>query len=226
MRSPLPKLAALALTATLALPAGAAGAQGPEPAKPAGAIFAGSLAAMSHVSDFHVVGRIREGTQFMSLNLTMSGHGGGGNITVHGATIQMVVTRKRVYMKANAASWMALTHQEGVGQLLANRWLRAAASDPQLASFSKLAVSTQFLGYVRTLATRVSELGAHTWHGRPAIELRDGSGDQIYIAAVGTPYLLGVVSGQAPASGSLEFTDFGDAPMPAIPLKTITLPGL
>jgi hypothetical protein len=81
-------------------------------------------------------------------------------------------------------------------------------------------------GYVRTLATRISKLAAHTWHGRPAIELRDGSGDQIYIAPAGTPYLLGVVSGQTSASGSLQFTDFGDAPMPAIPLKTITLPGL
>ena len=226
MRNSLPKVAALALTATLALPAAMAGAQGPEPAKPAGQLFADSLAAMSHVRDFHVLGRIRERTHFMSLNLTMSGHGGGGNITLHGATIQMVVTRKRVYMKADAASWLALTHQKAVGQLLANRWLKAAASDAQLASFSKLAVSTQFLGYVRTLATRISKLGAHTWHGRPAIELRDGSGDQIYIAPAGTPYLLGVVSGQTSASGSLQFTDFGDAPMPAIPLKTITLPGL
>jgi hypothetical protein len=56
------------------------------------------------------------------------------------------------------------------------------------------------------------------------VVLEDATGDKLYIADTGTPYMLAAKS--SGTGGSLTFTDFGDAPMPAIPTNALSLPGM
>ncbi|MHB1499458.1 MAG: hypothetical protein ACYCXN_16305, partial [Acidimicrobiales bacterium] len=233
--SAVPALGALALSASLALPMATASAQVPEEAKPAAQIFGDASAAMMHAKDFHISGGLHQGSQVVSLNLSMSPQGGGGSVSLRGATLQMVVTTKEIYMKADAQSWKtlaALGGGAGAGTaaftaLLANRWIKAPVTNPQLGSFANLTFSTKFLkGVVANHGTQFTKGAETTWDGRSAIPLHDGANStSVYIAVSSPHYLLGVVATGAANSGSFKFTDFGDAPMPAIPTNALALPG-
>ena len=54
--------------------------------------------------------------------------------------------------------------------------------------------------------------------------LEDATGDKLYVADTGTPYMLAAKS--SGAGGSLSFSDFGDAPIPSIPTNALSLPGM
>ena len=222
----LSRTGALALLASVTLPMVSASAQASEQSKPAAQIFADGVAAMRQAKDFHVAGHVTQGKQVIALNLTMSPNGGGGSVGVLGATIQMVVTSKYVYMKADSKSWTALTHSASVAQLVANRWLKAPVTNSQFASFAQLSFSNKFLNQVASQGSPFSKLGLSSWDGRSAIVLKDAQGSNVYIAAYGAHYVLGVSGATSGAKGSLSFTDFGTAPMPAVPTTAITIPGL
>lgn len=224
----IPIVGAFALTATLALPGATASAQTTELAKPAAQIFTDAVTAMRHVKDFHVQGNVHEGTELISLNLTMSTQGGGGAVTLKGATLEIVVTPKFSYLKADKQSWQILAGGSSEGaataQLLANRWLKVPASNAQFASFAQLTYSTKFLKTITAQSVQFTKSGESTWDGRSAIVLNDSKGTKVYIAAASPHYLLGVAGSDATAAGSLKFTDFGSAPLPGVPTNTLTLP--
>lgn len=227
-RRPL-QLGAIALMAALALPATPGAAQLPEGSKRAAQIFAGSMAAMSKLKDFHVTGNFSEAGQAFSLNIVMSRSGGGGSLKFKGATVELVVTAKYLYMKADAASWERLSGAadgKSTAQLLAGRWLKVPVSNPQFSTFTDFTFSNKFVGKLTSLApgAGLKELGEGKWQGRPAVILGDNKGSHIYIAAHGQPYILGV-TGNTRASGSMTFDDFGDAPLPAVPTSAVSLPG-
>jgi hypothetical protein len=213
----------------LAVPAAGAAAQIPEHSKPAPQIFADSLAAMNKLKDFHVSGNFKEGGQAFSLNITMSRTGGGGSIGLKGATLEMVVTPKYLYMKADSASWERLAGgQSGkaIAQLLAGRWMKVPISNAEFSTFSNFTFSNKFVGKLNSLAPTAGLVkhGVGKWQGRPAIILTDNKGSDIYIAENGPPYILGV-TGHTSTTGSMTFNDFGHAPLPAVPTSAVSLPG-
>jgi hypothetical protein len=224
---------ALALIAFLAVPAMSAAAQVPEQSKPASQIFADAVAAMSSVKDFHVSGRVAEGKQLIVLNMSMSKTGGGGSFQYNGATIEVVVNRQYLYIKADAASWKILAANQvagqSVAQLLADKWLKVPVSNAQFSSFANFTFSTKFLPAItKGHNVELANHGLTTYGGRSAIELTDvQQNGRVYIAAASPHYLLGIVaSGNGSSAGSIQFTDFGDAPMPATPTNAIAFPGL
>jgi|GEM_PF-2669268 hypothetical protein len=224
---------AVALAASLALPAVSAAAQVPEQSKPAAQVFSDALAAMAKVKDFHVSGRIVQANQVIALNISMSKTGGGGSFEYKGATIEIVVNPKYLYLKADAASWRILGGAGQIGtsvaQLLANKWLKVAATDGQFSSFANLTFSNKFLPAIESNQKwrQLVKDGLTTYGGRSAVVLTDLQHDgKVYISAPSPHYLLGVVDTNASSQGSLQFTDFGDAPMPATPVNAIAFPGM
>lgn len=224
-------MAALAAVASMALPVLSASAQVPEQSKTAAQIFADSLAAMSKVKDFHVSGKFVQGTQDVALNIVMSHTGGGGSMQYEGATIDLVVTAKDMYMKADTASWVKLAGGQSAGKevaaLLAGRWLKVPiTSSSEFSSFSSFTFSNKFVGKLTSEAPTAGlhKLGEGKWNGKPAIVLADNKGSHLYIAASGPPYIIGM-TGKSAVSGSMTFNDFGDAPLPAVPVSAVSLPG-
>ncbi|MGH9105243.1 MAG: hypothetical protein ACRDZX_05285 [Acidimicrobiales bacterium] len=221
---------ALGFAVLLAVPLASAakaplsGAKGTEGTKGAAQILVDARGAMDHLKDFHVLGKANEGTTAVKLNVTMSPHGGGGTIGLPGVTMQIVVASKSVYIKADQKSWLKLTGSKATAQLVANRWIKAARSNPDFADFAKLAVSTSFIAQLTTGGALSKLPGTSSWQGRKAVVLADGKGGRLYVADTGAPYMLHLQGSHGETSGSMSFSDFGDAPMPSVPTHVITLP--
>ena len=215
------------MVVVLALPfatAARAPVNGTEQTKTVAEIFTDARHAMSNASSFHVLGRVQaQGTE--AFNLSLSKTGGGGSVTVLGATMEIVVAKGTLYIKANQKSWLVLTKSKSTAQLVANRWIKIKATNSSFSDFASLTITkdfvSQFLGGGSSGLTKVP--GTTNWDGHLAVVLTNSSGDKLYIADTGVPYILRVQgSGK---SGSLNFSDFNSAPMPPVPTNAISLPG-
>jgi hypothetical protein len=177
--------------------------------------------AMKNVKSFHVEGVIAP----LTMNLSLSATGGGGSITESGATLEIVVAKGTVYIKADAKSWDKLTGSKSIGNLVANKWIKAPASNSDFSDFADLTITKDFATQVFTGDKGLSvESRSKTIDGHSAVELTDGQGGSLYVAASGPSYVLRI-SGTGKSPGTLNFSDFGDAPLPAVPKNAISLPG-
>jgi hypothetical protein len=175
---------------------------------------------MKTVKSFHVDGVVAP----LSMNLSLSATGGGGSITESGATLEIVVAKATVYIKADAKSWDKLTGSKTVGNLVANKWIKAPASNSDFSDFADLTITTDFAKQVFSGDSGLSVVSTSTTiNGRAAVELTDGHGGSLYVAATGPAYILRL-SGTGTSKGTLNFSDFGDAPLPAVPKNAISLP--
>lgn len=221
---------AAGLVAVLALPlavATAARQSNAEQAKPAAQIVADATTAMKNAKSFHVLGHIDEQGTAMVLNLSLSARGGGGSVQLSGATLEVVVNSTNVYVKADSKSWLKLTGDKATAQLVANRWIKAPRTSSSFAGFADLTVPKAFVLQFMSGESGFSKLPhLSTFDGRSAVVLTDAQGDKLYVANNGTPYILGLQGTARGSSGTMAFSDFGDAPMPATPVNAVTLPGL
>jgi hypothetical protein len=188
--------------------------------KSAAQIAAAAKSAMKNVKSFHVEGVIPP----LKMNLSLSATGGGGSITESGATLEIVVAKGTVYIKADAKSWDKLTGSKSVGKLVANKWIKAPASNSDFSDFADLTITTDFVSEVFSDDKGLKVVaGTSTVDGHVAVELTDGQGGKLYVAASGPAYILRL-SSTGSSTGSLDFSDFGDAPLPAVPKNAISLP--
>jgi hypothetical protein len=220
---------ALSLVAFLAVPLVATAAtsgKGTELSKPAGQIVADAERAMEAASNFHVEGSFDQGGTATTLNLTMSrSAGGGGSVRMGAVTLQLVVAGHNVYMKADEKSWLKLTGSTATAELVANRWIEAPVTTPDLSSFAELTDSKTFISQLTSGQEDFSKLPVTPiWGGHKAIILKDGQGDTLYVVDGATPYMLHLQGNGGGASGYLTFSDFGTAPMPTIPVNAVSLP--
>jgi hypothetical protein len=219
---------ALSVVALLAAPVAAVSGttSGAEKSKPAAQILADAEKAMVGAKNFHVTGSITQGGQATSLNLSISPSGGGGSVGLPGVTMEIVVTGHSVYIKADEKSWLKLTGSASTAELVANRWIEAPASNADFSDFAQLTDSKSFIGQVGSGNSKISKLPVIAmWGGHKAIVLTDATGDRLYVVDGPTPYMLHIQGGAEGASGSITFSDFGTAPMPAIPGNAISFPG-
>lgn len=222
---------AAALIAGVVMPAATASAQSPETGKPAAQIFTDSVTAMEHLPDFKVSGTVNDGTQTISVKLVMSTHGGGGSMSIGGATIHLVVTKKFFYMKASPQSWKNLAGgtagTSNVFSLLAGKWVKFPIGNAAFSGLANFSFSNKFLPGILKQSMTFTKEGETTWDGRSAIALKDSQGADVYIAAKSPHYLLGVAKptkGADNSDGSLKFSDFGTAAIPAVPVNAVSFP--
>ncbi len=219
---------ALGLVALLAAPVASVSAiaSSAEQSKPALQILADSEKAMLGAKDFHVFGSINESGQLTSLNLTISPNGGGGSVGLPGVTMEIVVAAHNVYVKADEKSWLKLTGSASTAELVANRWIEAPASNADFSDFAQLTNSKSFIGQLTSGQAHLAKLPVTaTWGGHKAVILTDGQGGRLYVADRPPTYMLHVQGGTGGGSGYMTFSDFGTAPVPAVPVNAITLPG-
>ena len=218
---PAASVAATILALSLAAPAAAAPAAkhtrtGPQ-------ILTDAIGAMTRATSFHVDGHSLIAGTKTSVNLSLSANRGGGTIKENGATLQVVVVKKTtVYVKADAHSWQVLSGNPAIASRLANHWVRLPASTAGMANFVKLTVPAEFIhlvlpGIIVGFATK---RGVAHWGARKAVVLNLPTGSQFDVADSGIPYLLHM-QGPTTTTASYTFTDFGDAPLPSVPVNFI-----
>jgi hypothetical protein len=213
----------LGLVALLAVPFASHARPAPEQGKNASQIVADSETAMKDVKSFEVVGTTGAKATASSFSLSLSPTGGGGEISVPGATLEIVVAAGTVYVKANEASWLKLTGSESTAQTVADHWIKAPASNSAFSDFADLTISTDFVTeFFPSAGAHMSTVGTITVHSKKTIELNDPEGDGLYVAALGRPYML-YVQGKN-LKDLLTFSHFGDAPLPAVPKGAVGLP--
>jgi hypothetical protein len=197
----------LGLVALLAVPFASHARPAPEQGKNASQIVADSETAMKDVKSFEVVGTTGAKATASSFSLSLSPTGGGGEISVPGATLEIVVAAGTVYVKANEASWLKLTGSESTAQTVADHWIKAPASNSAFSDFADLTISTDFVTeFFPSAGAHMSTVGTIT----------------VYVAALGRPYML-YVQGKN-LKDLLTFSHFGDAPLPAVPKGAVGLP--
>jgi hypothetical protein len=211
--------------ALLAVPFANGARPAPEQGRNASQVLADSETAMKEVKSFEVIGTVGGKGTASSFSLSLSATGGGGEISVPGATLEIVVAEGTVYIRANEASWLKLTGSQTTAQAVADHWIKAPVTNSDFSSFADLALSTDFVTeFFPGAATHMSKLsGTVTVHSKKTIELNDPEGDGLYIAALGPPYTL-YVQGKN-LQDLLTFSHFGDAHLPAVPNNAVTLPG-
>jgi hypothetical protein len=220
----------LGLAALLSPPLAATGVRAvnaPQQTEAPAQVLAGSENAMLGANNFHTVGHFDDSGTLISLNLSMSPAGGGGSVQLPGVTMELVVAAQTVYIKADEKSWLKLTGSQATAELVANRWIKAPASNPDFSSFAQLTNSKTFITHLLSGHTdKLSRLPAtSTWGGHKAVVLTDPEGDRLYVAEGTVPYLLHIQGQNAGSSGYITFSDFGKAPMPSAPTNAISLPG-
>ncbi len=215
----------LGLVALMAVPFASSARPAPEVGKNASQIVVDSETVMKDVKSFEVVGTIGAKATASSFSLSLSPGGGGGEISVPGATLEIVVAAGIVYIKANEASWLKLTGSQSTAQTVADHWIKAPVSNSAFSDFADLTISTDFVTeFFPGAGAHMSKLsGTVTVHSKKTIELNDPEGDGLYIAALGPPYTL-YVQGKN-LQDLLTFSHFGDAPLPAVPKGALSLPG-
>jgi hypothetical protein len=219
---------AVGVVALIALPLATA-ARAPlsasERGKTANKIFSDAQTAMRHLKNFHVLGHAGSGAQAVHFNLSLSPKGGGGSVSFFPkATMELVVAARTVYVKADEKSWMKLSDSKTTAKLVANKWIKVPLSNPAFSDLAQFAISTSFLNTMASYSGALNDLsGTVIWGRRKALVLKDNEGDKLLIADVGVPYMLHFQGSTGSSSGSLTFFDFGDAPMPTVPTRSMSL---
>jgi hypothetical protein len=191
-----------------------------EASKPALTILADAKRATKAASTAHVVGSLREGGSTISFNLVV-GHGqGGGTLDNAGETFDIVVHKKKVYLEAPKATWTKLANS-AAAEVLANRWLYTTTANQDFADFANLLEIVQLTNQFTPSGTLFKK-GTTTFDGQPAIPLFDSGvgGGTLYVAARGTPYILGLTGTKA-NPGRLLFSEYNTAKVPPAPKNAI-----
>jgi hypothetical protein len=167
--------------------------------------------------------RIANGSSQSSFDIVSATGGGGGTITINGATYHVVLAPPNLYLKLNAVALRTLTENASASTVFAGKWLQTTSSDPKYTSFVSL-LDFSVLAQKVTTSDTYTKGRVTTFHGKSAVTLHVGgtSPNTVYVAATGTPYLLGSVNTGA-THGETRYTKYGSAKPPRAPSKSVSL---
>lgn len=203
---------------TLALVAAGCGSSGNgEQDKSASQVWADARAATTSVSDLRVTGTITNEGQTVSLDLVMSRSGnGGGTIGVNGQDVDLVVHSGLVYMRADKKAWEEVSGGDTMDKY-AGHWVMSPLSGSSISNFADFASSTKFLANLKPKGALTKHPGTVVWDGHRTVVIADSTRAEIYISGTGKPYVLHLSGGDSSSSGTMTFSDFGQAPPPPAP---------
>jgi hypothetical protein len=217
-------MAVVVLVGFVASGCGGATTSNGEAKKSASQVLRDAKAVVRKTLSLHVVGRAVEGGEPTSIEVSLSQSGGGGRITAKGATIQMVRARSELYLKADRASWLALTRKAAVANLFADRWIKAPADTPDFAGLAGFLDIAKLADDLKPEGA-ISKLPVTKLNGRAVIPLVDATGSTLYVAAEGPAYIVKVVNTGKSSGGAGTFTldHYGSATTPPVPTNAVDL---
>jgi len=214
----LPALAVLAMAGLVSACGGTA--SNGEASKRPDQILGDAQAASAGARSVRVSGSITSGGSPIKIDLVAGKGAGGGTVTPDGATLQVALAQDTVYLMGDQAT-MSRLGATGTTNLPPDKWLRDSASDQGVANVVRLLDITTLLQIAPQGA--LSKARTTSFNHASVIPLVDnGGGATLYVAATGKPYLLGIKTGQGGA-GTVLFTDYGTAKVPAAPTDSVDL---
>ena len=208
--------AALAITALLTVSAcGSSGTASTSTApasngvadKSADEILKAAQDAAKAETSVHMVGTVKQDSGEMKIDMQVEKGGKAvGTIVMAGATLEIITTGTKVYVKGDKAFWDSQAG-EGAYDLIGDKWV-ASTSDADLASFKDFTDFTTAVSQMLTPSGTVTKTEASTVDGQAVIGLKDGDKGTLWIATTGDPLPVKIDGG---AEGGVAFTDWGAA---------------
>lgn len=201
-------IATVLVAATIAAPA--------EIAKSGPQIVTDTVGVMSQLSSFHVDGYYTSGGTRIYTNVSLSPSGGGGTVKYRTTVLQVVTHRHAIFLKGDRHSFYVLSGGNGsFARKAAGKWVRYDSTAKGASYWVETTRSKPFTHNLvpGSLVGDFVRSGEGTWDGRSAIILKASDGLELYVAGTGRPYLLR----EQGAGLHFSFTDFGKAPIPAVP---------
>jgi len=177
-------------------------------------VLAAARAALAKASSLRVKGNGTAGGEVYALDIRIQGtKGGRGTITYHHNPVEILRVGRTAYVKGGAAFWTDLTGDRAAAELLKGKYLKAPATDPDLADLLAF-TDVQKLGRqlltpsgVVTKADRRQVRGVDT----AGVMYRTPDGTyNLYVAATGTAYpmYLSTTGDTADVTSALDFLDY------------------
>lgn len=186
-------------------------------------------AAGINATSVHVQGEVTQGSSSSGIDMRLGKDGGAGTITESGATVQLVVTPKTVYVKA-PADFLKQQYGDKAATLPEGKWLAIDAASQEGQQFASFGSANAFLdSFLASVPNNLVKAPTEDVNGRPAIALTSPSqtpsasasssvaaaaGATIWVATTGEPYLLRIAP--KAGSGGIDFVDW-DAPVTVTP---------
>jgi hypothetical protein len=199
-------LLAVALAAALTGCGGSSG-NGVASKSPSDILAAAKAAAVSATS-VHVSAKNSQGPLSLTLNLDLASNGGRGQISLLGATYEVIRIGNTLYAKGNPAFYKRLSAITGL-HLPQGVWLKAPANGGRLAQLASFTDLSSELNLLLRSTGPIIKGATTTVNGQKAIELKETAklfSGSLYIATTGKPYPIellkhGRESGQTTFSG-------------------------
>jgi hypothetical protein len=210
-------LSAAAVAAILAAGCGGTPSNG-EAAKPARQILTDASKATGGASSVRVAGKGSVNGLALRVDVVDGRGRGGGTIGIGGSTLQLVLDGPDFFLKTTPEVIQQLTGSQQTANEDANKWLQTSSSNQSVAALLPLLDITKLATTSFSFAGVPTKQAATTFRGQRAIPVVDAqSGDTIYVAATGKPYILGVRGPASSGGSTLDFTDYDRAPIPPAP---------
>jgi hypothetical protein len=220
------RLAAAVVVAALAL--GACGGsqsatKNTQPAKPTDNgvaaksgqnILKAATAGFRSATSVHVIGRLKEQGDTVTLDLRLGQTTAQGSVTIGGAKLRILRAGRRLYLRGRGFWEKAAGAQ--VANLVGERWVLAPESGSGGQAFAGLVRFTLVSGFadeVLTLKGTATKGGTGTVDGKPAVAVKSSEGDSLWVATSGTPYPLRLEPSQPDAGERLDLREY-NAPVP------------
>jgi hypothetical protein len=166
--------------------------------------------ALRQATSYRAKGNGSSDGQKMSLDFRVSGTDLGGALTMDGASIEVLSVAGQQYMRPDEKFWANIAGPEKAGEvakLMGDKWVRVPDDDKNLGGLFDIANVDNLLKPDGTLTKGETK----DIDGVKAIGLVDSGGEQgtLYVATIGEPYPLRLVSRNTADGGQVDFTDFG-----------------
>jgi hypothetical protein len=223
------RASALALALAAALLAGCGGhskAAKPngEASKPADRVFADAKAAATRAKSTHVSGSVKSDEGPITLNISMSrSNNAKGSLTTNGLAFDLIRIGDTAYIRGSDAFYK---HFAGaaIAQLIHGRWIKASVAQGRFKSLGPLTNIGLLFSLVSSHHGKLANDGKTTFKGQQVVGVRDtADNSKLYVAAIGTPYPVAIVSTQAGKSGTVTFSDWNANVSPSAPDNAIDI---
>lgn len=228
--APIALAAALAVGALIAAGCGSSGSSSTgnngDATKTAAQVLADAKAATQSASSVHVSITGLSGTVSAAALDLARGTGATGTLAFKGQPVDLVVIGDTTYFKGTVGFWTQTTGSASTAKLFAGKWLKipSATAASSVGNIKSLTDMTTFFSGLLTPTGRITNDGATTFHGQPAIKLTSTKGDALYVAAIGQPYPLGISQATSQGAGQGTFTNWNTPVTVTAPAGAIALP--
>jgi hypothetical protein len=182
--------------------------------------------AMDAQSSVHIAGNVASAGQSITLDVSDGRTAGGGQITLNGAELDVVLNGSTIYLRGTAASWTKLTGSASTGSLLGGKWLKADATN---SNFSSLAEFLTVPGLVKQLSSGPAPTKGPltTVAGLPVLTLTTANGTS-FVRTTGQPLVVEARGNGANggSTGTVTFSQYGTAAIPSAPSGAVDISSL